>query len=196
MEKIVAITGGIGSGKSTALKILDKLGYKSFNADKIYQDLLLEEDFVQEICNLFSIEPIYDNGKKCLNKTAISSIVFKDELALKKLNSITHPKIMDRMISLANDCNGIVFCEVPLLYEGGFENLFDFVIVLTRNDEIRFNSVVKRDGKNFDQVKQIAKNQFNYNKIKQNEHTFIIENDGDEVALAERIKVVVKKIKN
>ena len=50
-NKVIAITGGIGSGKSTCLQIIEKLGYKSISADLVYQDLLLDESFVQTICD-------------------------------------------------------------------------------------------------------------------------------------------------
>ena len=196
MNKIIAITGGIGSGKSTALEILNKLGYKSFNADIIYKDLLLNEDFTLEISRALSVEPILIGGRLTLDRKAVAALVFKDESALNKLNSITHPLIMKEMIKRAKECDGLVFCEVPLLFEGGYENLFDCVFVVKRNNGKRFESVVKRDGKSLEQVKSIAQKQFDYNKISQNEHTFIIENDGDEIRLAEKLKVAIQQIEN
>ena len=194
MNKIIAITGGIGSGKSTALKIIENLGYKSFSADKIYSELILEKDFIYEISSALGISVLLVDGKTCLNKVEISSKVFSDKEKLKRLNSITHPKIMQRMIDSAKAQNGLVFCEVPLLFEGGFEKLFDYVFIIKRNDKARFESASLRDGKTTKQIEEIAKNQFDYAKIQENAHTLIIENNGNETALAEKIELAIKNI--
>ena len=101
---------------------------------------------------------------------------------------------MKTLLKKANDCSGIVFCEVPLLFEGGFENLFDYVFVVSRNDNLRFLGASLRDGKSVEDIKSIAKAQFNYTKIKENEHTFIIENNGNVEELEENIKFALQKI--
>ncbi len=194
MNKIIAITGGIGSGKSFALKIIKKLGYKSFSADLIYKNLQKNKGFIEQISSKLGVLPIVKDGKFYLDKQAISNAVFNDKDKLKILNDFTHPKIMQKMIQNAKKCDGLVFCEVPLLYEGGYENLFDFVFVIKRKDEDRFLSASKRDKKTIEQIKIVAKNQFDYTNLTQNTHTFIIENDGDEVALTEKIKVAIQKI--
>lgn len=194
MNKIIAITGGIGSGKSTAIKIIEKLGYKSFSADKTYGELILNEDFIKEISSALNVSSITVNGKVALNKEEVSKKVFNDKNLLERLNSITHPRIMQKMLSDAKAQNGIVFCEVPLLYEGGFENIFDHVFIIKRNDKKRFESASLRDGKTVEQIEEIAKNQFDYAKIQENAHTFIIENNGDEIALAEKLELAIKNI--
>ena len=194
MNKLIAITGGIGSGKSFALNIVKKLGYKSFSADLTYKNLLKSKRFVLQICSLLNVKPIESCGKLLLDKKAVSLAVFNDKSKLKLLNDFTHPEIMKKMILSAKKVDGIVFCEVPLLFEGGFENLFDAVIVIKRKDEDRILSASIRDGKSVEQIKDVAKNQFDYTNLKDNEHTFIIENDGDEIALTEKIKVAIKKI--
>lgn len=194
MNKIIAITGGIGSGKSFALKIIKKLGYKSFSADLVYKNLQKNKEFIMQISSKLGVLPIEKDGKFYLDKQAISNAVFNDKNKLKILNDFTHPKIMQKMIQRAKKCDGLVFCEVPLLYEGGYENLFDFIFVIKRKDEDRFLSASKRDKKTIKQIKIVAKNQFDYTNLTQNTHTFIIENDGDEVALTEKIKVAIQKI--
>ncbi|MBQ7372955.1 MAG: dephospho-CoA kinase [Clostridia bacterium] len=194
MNKVIAITGGIGSGKSFALKIIKKLGYKSFSADLTYKQLLKSKRFVIAVSNLLNVEPITVDGKLCLDKNAVSATVFSDKTKLKTLNDFTHPKIMEKMLSQAKKYDGLVFCEVPLLYEGGFENLFDAVFVIMRKDEERFSSASKRDGKTIEQIKSVALNQFNYTNLQENKHTFIIENDQDEKALTEKIKDAINKI--
>lgn len=196
MNKIIAITGGIGSGKSTALNIIEKLGYKSFNADKIYKELLLNEEFVCKISREMGVSPLTENGRLTLDRKGISELVFNDKGALKKLNALTHPAIMKEMISRAKSLKGLVFCEVPLLYEGGFESLFDYVFIIARKDDLRIKGVSERDKKSSSEVEKIIENQFNYTKIKPNTHTFIIDNNGDESQLERNIKVAIKGIQN
>ena len=194
MSKIIAITGGIGSGKSTALKIVENWGYKTFSADETYKRLTLEENFIREISLKIGIEPLLIEGKLALNKAEISKRVFNDKNLLKTLNSITHPKIMDKIIGDAKKHDGLVFCEIPLLYEGGFEKLFDHVLIIKRNDKSRFKSASKRDNKTIEQIEEIAKNQFDYAKIQENAHTLIIENNGNEELLAEKLKIAISTI--
>lgn len=192
---LIALTGGIGSGKSTALEIVNKLGYKSFNADLIYKQLLNNEEFVVKISNAFNIDPVNENGKLFIDKPKLSNIVFNDKTKLEKLDGITHPAIMSEMIKQAKSFDNMVFCEVPLLYEGGFDSLFDFIFVISRNNSQRIDATAKRDGKTCEQVKKIIENQFDYTKIIPNEHTFIIENNGLVEDLTEKIKVAIQKIK-
>ena len=194
MNKIIAITGGIGSGKSTALDYIEKCGYKSFNADLTYKELLQKEDFVKEISLAVGVDPKLENGRLSLNRCEISKKAFNDKSVLEKLNSVTHPRIMIEMLSKARALDGLVFCEVPLLYEGGYQDLFDYVFIIKRSDENRFLHASLRDGKSIEQIKEVAKNQFDYAKIKENAHTFIIENNGDVDALTEKIRVAIEKI--
>ncbi len=194
MGKIIAITGGIGSGKSTALKILEKLGYKAFNADKIYKELLLNEEFVCKISSEMGVSPLTENGRLVLDRKGIADLVFNDRESLNKLNDLTHPAIMKEMISRAKSLKGLVFCEVPLLYEGGFENLFDYVFIIARKCDLRIKGVSERDKKSSSEVEKIIENQFDYTKIEANKHTFIIDNNGDESSLERNIKVAIKGI--
>ena len=65
----IAVTGGIGSGKSTALSIISKLGYKTVSLDAVYTELLSNEDFVMKICDEMDVLPIIINGKNGTHQT-------------------------------------------------------------------------------------------------------------------------------
>ena len=85
MDKIIAITGGIGSGKSTVSQIIKELGYKVFSADEVYGELLKDEKFVKNIYKTLEIETdslVYD-------RDLVSSKVFNNKEMLEKLNSAT-----------------------------------------------------------------------------------------------------------
>jgi len=192
----VAITGGIGSGKSTAAAILGEFGYKCESADKIYHELLYDEKFVEKISEHMGIEPIFCNGKKILDKKTLSDKVFGDKKELKRLNEFTHPVVMDvmmrKMESLKNE--KIVFAEVPVLFEGGFDNLFDYVVVIKKNIESRVIKTMDRDGKSADDVKRVVAAQIDYDNIEENEKFIVVNNNGTIVDLKENLKSVVAGI--
>ena len=190
IKKFIAVTGGIGSGKSTLLGLFKAAGYPIFSADEIYAELLRNEDFVHLVSLSVGVEPIKtENGLK-LDREKIAEKVFSDGNLLKNLNEVTHGAIMTEIQNRAKREDKTVFCEVPLLFEGGYEKLFDLIIVVRRSDEDRIKAVEIRDGKTKEKVKKIIENQFDYSKIIEDGHTIIVENDGDLSAL----KVDAKKI--
>ena len=141
MDKLIAITGGIGSGKSTVSSIIKQLNYKVFSADEVYRDLILDKSFVKTIYNALNIE----SNDFVFDKELISKKVFNNKEMLLKLNAVTHPSIMDKMLNLSKAEGGVVFNEVPLLFEGGYENIYDKVIIVTRDEKSRVEAVAKRD---------------------------------------------------
>ena len=87
----VAITGGIGSGKSTVSRLFESFGYQVFSADEIYTQLIKEPEVVLKISALLGVEPKKcDSGEVSLDKKAISNVVFSDKAKLEKLNQYTH----------------------------------------------------------------------------------------------------------
>ncbi len=187
--KLIAITGGIGSGKSTVSKIIKDLGYTVFSADEIYSELILDKSFVKSIYDVLEIK----SNDYVFNKKLVGEKVFSNKEMLKKLNEFTHPVIMDKMISLSKEVGGTVFNEVPLLFESGFENLYDEIIIVKRNLEDRLSSVAVRDNVSASEVLLKVKNQVNYENYINNAHT-LINNDGDLVELSKKVKEVVSGI--
>ncbi len=186
----VAITGGIGSGKSTVSKIIKELGYKVFSADAVYKELLNDGDFLRGV---FKSVGLSENLEKSSGLKEVASLVFNDETLLKKLNDYTHPKIMQKLSSLNDGEEVIAFNEVPLLFEGGYQNNYDAVIVVKRSLNARIESVAKRDGLSLLQIQERIKNQYDYEKNEILEHT-VIYNDGTLNDLAEKVKAVVNEI--
>ena len=96
----IAVTGGIGSGKSLAMSIISELGYNTVSLDDVYANLLKEEWFIIKISNEFAIEPIHLGGQLFLDKKKLASIVFHDKSKLEKLNHLTHSEIFKRAFSI------------------------------------------------------------------------------------------------
>lgn len=100
---------------------------------------------------------------------------------------------MKELSNLMEKCD-VAFAEVPLLFEGGFENIFDKVIVLRRDISVRVESVIQRDGISEDEVKKKIKNQFDYESLSDNGYT-IIYNDGDRLTLREEAVKFLNELK-
>lgn len=137
----IAVTGGIGSGKSELLRAIETLHFPVFSCDDISHELWGEEEYRKALAEMF---PECTNNN-VIDKKKLSALVFSDELARKKLEAFSHPVILSRLFERADEVP-LAFCEVPLLFEGGYEEEFDGAIVVVRNEEERVRAVALRDG--------------------------------------------------
>lgn len=185
----IAVTGGIGSGKSAVCEIIKKYGFPVYSCDKIYSELLNSSDFLKKIENEF-VGVLNADGS--LNRKALSAAVFNNESALKKLNSITHPEIISAAFKKMEGSR-IAFLEVPLLFENGFENLFDGVIVVIRNLEDRISSVISRSNLTREDVLLRINNQYNYEKSDFAKY-YVIHNSGSFEDLDYNTRQILTKI--
>lgn len=188
-EKI-AVTGGIGSGKSTVMKIIAEKGYPIFSCDEIYSQLTSDRDFLNNLRHSFG-DILNSDGT--LDRKKLSEIVFNNPAKLAELDKITHPAIYKEMFRMADEAGGICFCEVPLLFESGAESLFDGVIIVMRNEEQRIKSVTARDKLPEQDVKKRISNQFDYNSADFAMY-YVIHNCGDLSELERQTKEIIKKI--
>ena len=189
-NKKIAVTGGIGSGKSTVMKIIAGKGYPIFSCDEIYSQLTSDRDFLNILHHSFGD---ILNGDGTLDRKKLSEIVFNNPAKLSELDKITHPAIYKEMFRMADEAGGICFCEVPLLLESGAENLFDGVIIVMRNEELRIKSVAKRDKLPELDVKKRISNQFDYNSADFAMY-YVIHNCGDFSELERQTEEIIKKI--
>ena len=189
-DLVVAVTGGIGSGKSTVVNLIKDLGYTVFSADAIYKELLGDSEFFNGVLDSVGVK--YSGDKKQSLKE-VASLVFSNKDALKRLNDYTHPKIMQKMFELNKGEKGVVFNEVPLLFEGGYQDLYNKVIIVMRSESDRIESVAKRDGLTILEVQNRIKNQQKYEKNLISKHT-VIYNDGSILDLKEKVRAVVSEI--
>lgn len=192
--KKIAITGGIGSGKSTVSEIIRKMGYVVVSADKVYSELLLNEDFVKEICELINISPIEKDGRITIDRKALSALVFSDKTQLSRLNDFTHPRIMDEIFRRSEGVEPLFFAEVPLLFERGYETEFDNVFVVRRQLDLRLSGTAKRDGKTEAEIRKVIDNQFDYEGNKLGYKSIIIENNGTIQELETEVSEAVKRL--
>ena len=173
----VAITGGIGSGKSTVAGIFEKKGYKIIKADDVSKDILANDPAVKEKIKKAFGEETYINGSP--NKKYIAEKVFNDKEKLKKINAILHPPTIakvDQEMDKTLKTDDIVFCEAALIFEAKMDELFDHIILVASDDSDKIKRVAKRDNSNPDHVQKRLENQVPDTK-KRDKADFVIEND-------------------
>lgn len=190
MPNKIAITGGIGSGKSAVCRILKERGYPVFSCDEINRTLLSEKSYLDGLCALFPA--CVKDGN--LQKTALAALVFSDKEALETFNAYAHPRISERLQREMEGARKTCFAEVPLLFESGIAEQFDGVIVVLRNKEERIRAVVTRDGLTAERAEARMKQQFDYDGPLP-DGCLVIENDGDEAALREKVDEALKALK-
>ena len=158
MAKKIAITGGIGSGKSVVSSYLIEKGYSVFSCDEIYGEIIFQPSYIQKIAELFP--GVVING--VIDRQKLAKTVFSNEEYRNRLNKVSHPLIMKELIEKMEKCKQIVFAEVPLLYEGGYEDLFDEIIVVKRDYAKRIQAIVNRDEIDEKYAKEKTLAQVNY----------------------------------
>jgi dephospho-CoA kinase len=138
----VAITGGIGAGKSEALAAFSRHGAATVSSDEIVHRLLRDDSEVREELLLRFGDRILDDAAQ-VNRSAIADIVFADREALAWLEGLLHPRVTREYLEwreqLGELPNPPMVCatEVPLLYEVGGQERFDVVVVVTAPAEVR-----------------------------------------------------------
>ena len=178
-QKRIAVTGGIGSGKSLALRYISQIGYPVYSCDEIYKSVIQSKEYIDKISVLFP-DVIVDGE---ISRELLAKQVFNHSENRRKINEIAHPLIMQNLYAQMSKCESeLVFAEVPLLFEGNFEKDFDNVLYIYRNREKRIKGIIARNGlSKMDVEKRIAV-QFNPDSIEGKErlnevHAHIIKND-------------------
>ena len=138
----VAITGGIGAGKSEALAAFARHGAAVVSSDDIVRRLLREDEEVRRaLLERFDDRILDENGQ--VDRAAIAELVFADREALDWLEALLHPLVVKEYLDWRNQLAkletppSVSATEVPLLYEVGGEDRFDAVVVVTAPPEVR-----------------------------------------------------------
>ena len=191
-NKLIAITGGIGSGKSLATEMLNSAGYPTLSCDQIVKDLYKTHAVKKVLKGIF---PTAVSGEKRLkvNTKKIADITFFDKNKHAELTNAITPLVLDEVLKKANRKKGLIFVEVPLLFECGYQDKFDGVIVITRDLEARIESVKKRSNLTKEQILARINAQVDYSKLDLTNYTVII-NDGDKNQLQERLFAFIKTL--
>ena len=132
----IAITGNIASGKSVVETILKERGYAVYDTDKMTHELL---ESLDEIRTTFAGFDVFEAGK--ISRKKLGALVFSDKEQLQRLELIIHPKIKEMIEVLPDN----VFVSVPLLFEANMEGLFDKIIFVSADEDIRLQRLMARN---------------------------------------------------
>ena len=187
-NKKIAVTGGIGSGKTEVCRLLRDMGYAVFSCDDISRALWQDEGYRKGLAALFPNCTM--DGE--IDKYLLSSLVFSDGETLEKLNNYAHPLIMERLLS-EMEGKKLAFAEVPLLFEGGYEGLFDGVIAVRRPKETRIEATKARDGLSEAEVTARMVSQFDPSRYGE-KNCHILENNGSLADLSNSVKRILGKL--
>lgn len=154
----VAITGGIGSGKSKVVELLAQCGVAAYDSDSRAKALMASSPELREqIIECFGSEA-YDGEE--VNRRYLAERVFNDKEALTKLNAIVHPAVMADFERWAEGEEGnYVVMESAILFEAGLEGSFDATVSVMAPEELRLERAMKRDGATEEQIRERMRNQ-------------------------------------
>lgn len=187
MTKLVGLTGGIGSGKTTVAKYFEELGVPVYIADLEAKALMNRSKVIRrKLIALFGNEAYVENT---LNRPFIAQQIFNDKDLLNDINAIVHPKVASHFKRWVNKQDSpYVISEAAILFENGSYKKYDYIITVTAPEHIRLQRVIKRDNSNKQKVEAIMANQWSdQEKIKRSD--FVIENID-----LEQTKIQVRKI--
>lgn len=177
MKKVIGVTGGIASGKSNVLNVIRNLGYKVIDTDFITHDLQKKgKPIYNKIKEAFGKDYFLSNGE--LDRAKLGYLIFHDEEAKNKLNSIAHPLIHDVVLKeIEESMDEIIFIDVPLLYESKFDSLCDKVICVYLDRDIQIQRLMERDKINYEYANSKISSQMDLNK-KRDLADYIIDSKG------------------
>lgn len=174
-SKIIGLTGGIGSGKTTIANYFISMGIPVYISDDEAKKISEQPEIVNEITAVFGTS-ILDNNK--IDRKKLGSIVFNDPEQLKKLNKIIHPAVKKHFENwiLEHKNYKILIKEAAILFESGAYKLCDSIISVVTPLETRIHRVMKRDSITRDEALSRIKNQWT-DEQRTEKSDFIIQND-------------------
>lgn len=195
--KLVGLTGGIASGKSTAAKILESLGAAVVNADTLAREVVEPgREAWQEIVAAFGSEILQSD--RTLDRQKLRTLIFNNPDARRKLESIIHPRVRalaERRIAEHGAAGyAVVVYEVPLLFEGRLHEWLRPVILIACDIEIQIERLQQRDGLDRVQAQKHIEAQMNLEE-KRRLADYVIENNGNLEDLKRQVEAVLETIK-
>ena len=184
----VAIVGNIASGKSTVENIIREKGYTVYDSDKISHDILAGSFAVRK---MFAEDDILTDGQ--IDRKKLAKIVFNDREKMKLLELILHPQIGTELLKIFQGEEKVVFVSVPQLFEANFQTLFDKIIFINTDENIRLERLMSRNNMSEEDAwKRINAQVKAEEKIPKSD--FVIDNNSSLENLREQIEKVLSNI--
>ena len=189
MAPFVGLTGGLGAGKSEALRLLGELGAATLSTDAVVHDLLATDELRDQVVDRLGAEVMRDGA---LERSAIAERVFGDDEARAWLEGVLWPRVGERVAAWRAEVGDdrVAVVEVPLLFESGMEDVFDQTIAVVADEGVRERraaarghaSVAQRTGRQLTQAEKAQK------------ADFTVRNDGSLTDLRESLSQVLAKL--
>lgn len=193
-NKIIALTGGIGSGKSSALNYLKSQGFDTLSCDDVCRELYKKHKVKRQIQKMF---PNAVDGRVFLkiNRAVLAETVFDDDKKYNLLYSYTTPLILKATLKRMKKFKNDAVIEVPLLFECTASEHFDGVIVILRDKQKRIFAVTERSALTEEQVEKRMARQIDYDGCDFSKYS-VVYNNGSKVELFEGILRAVNEFVN
>jgi len=195
--KVIGLTGGIASGKSTVAKWFIESGFDVIDADFVYKELSKPKQVLyNKLISEFSSVILREDDS--INWQLFSKMIFSDEAKRKRLNEITHPIIKSEIISRINAFkeNGapIVIIVVPLLFESDFHQLCQETVCVYTSLSIELKRLMERDHISKEDAMRKIKSQMSLDR-KKKLATYVIDNDHDLSETKKQVQALIAKWK-
>jgi len=206
--KIIGLTGGIGSGKSTVSNYLTEKGYHVLDADQIAREIVLPgSEMLIRLTAAFGDEIINEDGT--LNRKKLAAIVFSDPEKKKTLDGLMHTEILEliheRILRYREKAETVaakgdpgkkyrvIFIDAPLLFETGLDKNVSEVWVIDADDETRIKRIMERDGLEREEILSRINSQMPRDE-KNRRADVILDNTGDQESLYRQIDMLLERI--
>ena len=192
----LGLTGSIGSGKSTVANMLRSRGIPVLDADAVAKQVSREPETLEAVKLEFGPEFVLETD---LNRPKVAELIFNNPAARARLNAIIHPRVRAEMTrrqtNLELEGAKLVVQDIPLLFENGYEKLFDATILVDAPLEDRIARVQARDGLTQEAIAARDAAQMPASE-KRLRATYILENDGNLAHLERQLIAVLERIGN
>ena len=186
--KKIGLTGGIGVGKTYVSKIFKQMGVPIFNADEQAKNCMIENVNLKVAVKLAFGENMYLKG--VLQKEELAKIVFKDNEALAKLNSLVHPIVKQKFEDWCSvKSTSMVIKEAAILFESDAHLGLDAVVCVSAPESLRIARVKKRDGCSYDEIIDRMKKQMPQAE-KEVLADFVIVNNEEQLLLPQLVNIL------
>ncbi len=191
--KIIGLTGGIGSGKTTVAKIIEEMGYPVYSSDIRAKNIVNDNEYLKQKIIALLGKNAYNNSGQYHRKWVAEQIFNNDSLRL-SLNAIIHPAVrQDFEQWVMAQKKKLAFQETALLFELNLDKNCHKTILVTANEDIRIKRVMERDHKTEEEVKKIIQKQMPEIE-KQKRADFVIFNEGEKDDLKQQITNILTQL--
>ena len=196
--KVIGLTGGIGTGKSTIAGLFRGKGVPVIDLDEIVRELQKPgKEVYRKIISEFGESIVDEKGE--IKRKELGRVVFADANKREKLNKLVHPAVLERLKDLLflyeKEREPVVVVEIPLLFELKLMNIFDAIIVVYAPENIQINRVMQRDNVTREEATNRIKSQISIEEKKERSD-YVIDNSGDISVTTQQFEKVYKDLMN